>query len=72
MFHMINQMAQGQGDAVQLNDDELRLVLTGLGELPIKMSINLFLKLDAILKARHDTRNQPEPDQPESEENNGD
>jgi len=59
-------------DNVELSNDELRLILAGLGELPTKMSINLFLKLDAILKARHDARNQPEPDQSESEEDNGD
>lgn len=71
MFNQVFSSSFKKG-AVDLSDEELRLLITGLGELPTKMSINLFLKLDAILKARHDTRNQPEPDQPESEEDNGD
>jgi len=39
-------------DNVELSNDELRLILTGLGELPTKMSIKLFLKLDKKLAER--------------------
>ena len=39
-------------DNVELSNDELRLILTGLGELPTKMSIKLFLKIDKKLAER--------------------
>ena len=39
-------------DNVELSNDELRLILAGLGELPTKMSIKLFLKIDKKLAER--------------------
>lgn len=39
-------------DSVKLSDDEIKLILGGLGELPAKMSINLLIRLENILRQR--------------------
>jgi len=36
----------------ELSNEELRLIIAGLGELPTKMSIKLFLKIDNELRRR--------------------
>lgn len=62
MLNMISEMAKNVGDSVQLTDEELKLVLMGLGELPAKMSVRLILRLEKTLVERQEGQQEGQPD----------
>lgn len=62
MLNMINEMTKNVGDSVPLTDEELKLVLMGLGELPAKMSVRLLLRLEKTLIERQDGLQEGQPD----------